>query len=101
MSLLTVEIHPEALQEAQAARDWYEARSAHAAAAFLTELDVAVARILAAPELYPPYLRGTRCYVMRRFPYLVVYRVVGMAIQVVAVAHGRRRPGYWKTRIPR
>ncbi len=28
----------------------------------------------------------------------VVYRLVGATIQVIAVAHGRRKPGYWKTR---
>ena len=38
---------------------------------------------------------------MRRFPYLIVYRTTSTAIQVVAVAHGRRRPGYWKTRFAR
>ena len=38
---------------------------------------------------------------MRRFPYLIVYRVTASAIQVVAVAHARRRPGYWKTRLAR
>lgn len=31
-----------------------------------------------------------------RFPYTVVYLVVGDAICVVAIAHERRRPGYWQ-----
>jgi toxin ParE1/3/4 len=43
-------------------------------------------------------LHGTRKYLLRRFPYAVIYRVTDEAIEVVAVAHGRRRPGYWKTR---
>jgi hypothetical protein len=38
---------------------------------------------------------------MRRFPYLVVYREVSTGLQVIAVAHGRRRPGYWKNRASR
>jgi toxin ParE1/3/4 len=98
MKPLTVEIHPEAITEARAAREWYQARSADAAKAFLAELDAGIASIRSAPDLYPSYLHGTRRYVMRRFPYLVVDRVVSATIQVVAVAHGRRRPGYWKTR---
>jgi len=33
--------------------------------------------------------------VLRRFPFGVVYRVLAGEIQVVAVAHHRRKPGYW------
>jgi hypothetical protein len=36
---------------------------------------------------------------MHRFPFAVVYRELPSVIQVLAVAHGHRRPGYWKTRI--
>lgn len=98
MTQFAVHIHPEAMAEAQAARVWYETRSPEAAAAFMAELDIAVESIQNAPELYPSYLHGTRRYLMRRFPYLIVYRTVSTTIQIVAVAHGRRRPGYWKSR---
>jgi plasmid stabilization system protein ParE len=101
MSLLSLELHAEAVAGARAARQWYESRSEDAARAFLAELDVGMESIRIAPELYPPYLHGTRCYLLRRFPYLVVYRVAGTTIQVVAVAHSRRRPGYWRARSPR
>jgi plasmid stabilization system protein ParE len=101
MKPLAVEIHPEAVLEAQAAHEWYESKSPEAAAAFMAELDVGIDSIRVASELYPPYLHGTRRYLMRRFPYLIVYRNTSTAIQVVAVAHGRRRPGYWKTRFAR
>ncbi len=101
MKPLAPQIHPEAVLEAQAAREWYETKSHEAAAAFMAELDIAVDSIRAAPELYPPYLHGTRRYLMRRFPYLIVYRIASTAIEIVAVAHGRRRPGYWKKRSTR
>jgi hypothetical protein len=45
-----------------------------------------------------PTKSGVRRYVMCRFPFLVVYRVVGSEIEVIAVAHARRRPGYWRSR---
>lgn len=38
-------LHPDAIKEARAAREWYGARSAEAALAFMEELDAAVARI--------------------------------------------------------
>jgi plasmid stabilization system protein ParE len=93
-----VEFHPRALEEARAAYQWYMARSTAAASAFLSEIDLALARIAEAPDRWPAYMRGTRRYLLRRFPYSVVFRETADKIQVIAVAHGRRRPGYWKNR---
>jgi plasmid stabilization system protein ParE len=98
MKPLDVEVHPEAIAEARAARQWYQTRSPSAAEAFLSELDAGMEAIRAAPDLYPRYLHGTRRYLMHRFPYLIVYRATATVIEVVAVAHGRRRPGYWRSR---
>lgn len=94
----SVELHPEALGDARSAYDWYFERNPSAAAAFLAEIDRAVEEITEAPERWPRFLFGTRRFVLRRYPFSVVYRVSGGTIQVVAFAHGRRRPGYWRTR---
>ena len=98
MRRLSVDIHPEAMRGGRAARQWYQSRSVDAAKAFLAELDIGIESIRTAPELYPTYLHGTRCYLLRRFPYLIVYRVTSETVHVYAVAHSRRRPGYWKAR---
>ena len=47
MKPLAVEIHPEAVLEAQAAREWYESKSPEAAAAFMAELDIGIDSIRA------------------------------------------------------
>jgi plasmid stabilization system protein ParE len=93
------DFHPAASDEAEEAYGRYAERSTIAAARFLEELDSAIARIQAYPEIGGSYLHGTRCWLMRRFPYLVVYKLTDEAVLVVALAHGRRRPGYWKTRV--
>lgn len=98
MAALPVEFHPEAVAEAAAAAAWYRQRSEGAGAAFLAELDHAVSRAAQAPASWSPYIAGTRRYLFRRFPFALVYRELHGFIQIVAVAHGRRRPGYWKTR---
>ena len=98
MSLPTLEFHPQAIAEARAARKWYATRSENAADAFVAELDRAVARIIESPSRWPAHVHGTRRYLLRRFPFSLVYRVTGSVITVVAVSHGKRRPGYWKTR---
>ncbi len=91
-------VHPEAIAEARAARSWYYARSPEVAEAFMAELDLAIARIEEAPRQWPPYLGDTRRYLLRRFPFFVVFREMEDGVQVLAVAHGRRRPGYWQGR---
>lgn len=93
-----VDIHPEAVAEAQAAYRWYLERNQIAATAFLAELDRAVELISEGPMRWPAHLHGTRRFLLRRFPFAIVYREVSETIQIVAVAHGRRKPGYWKER---
>jgi plasmid stabilization system protein ParE len=93
-----VAFHPEALAEAQAAIAWYRERSVLAANAFITELGKAVDAVYDAPQRWPLYLGETRRFPLRRFPFWVIYREKPQAIEVLAVAHARRRPGYWRAR---
>jgi plasmid stabilization system protein ParE len=93
-----VEFHPEAFEDAAAAFGWYCERSDTAAAGFLRELEHGVAAIAEAPQRWPPGAAGTRRFLLKRFPLSLVYREQATSIQIIAVAHGRRRPGYWKHR---
>ena len=95
---LPVVLHPDAVEEAQAAWQWYLERSQSAADSFLAELDHGVESISEEPERWPLFVHGTRRFLFRRFPFQIVYRVANDRIEVVAIAHGRRKPGYWKTR---
>ncbi|MHB0958931.1 MAG: hypothetical protein ACYC0X_26630 [Pirellulaceae bacterium] len=49
--------------------------------------------------MWASYLSGTHRYLMKRFPFVVIYRVTTDRIEIVAIAHGRRKPGYWKRRM--
>lgn len=96
---MVIVFHPAASDELDAAHDWYAGRSPVASERFLEELDLAMSAIENHPDCGAMYLHETRCYLMRRFPYLVVYhRPNAETIEIVAVAHGRRRPGYWAGR---
>src|SRR5678809_549509 len=95
---MRVSFHPEAVAESAAAHDWYRERSPRAAARFLAEIDRAIARILERPTCGAEHRSGTRRYPFRRFPFVLVYRVLRSEIQVLAIAHGKRRPGYWRHR---
>jgi hypothetical protein len=69
----SVGYHPAAFGEAQGAAAWYRERSPQAEAAFLAEIERAVKAISAGPERWPPYLQGSRRYLLHRFPFSVVY----------------------------
>ena len=98
MSGKPVEFHPEAIAEAEAAVAWYRERSVRAAEALLRELEKAIQTLSATPDRWPVFEHGCRRYPLLRFPYLLIYRETTSSIQVLAVAHGRRRPGYWRSR---
>ena len=98
MNPAQIRIHPWAEVEIVEAYRWYRARSLLAAVAFRAQLDRAIALIAEAPERQAAYLQGTRRVLVRRFPFSVIYRTGDGGVEIVAVAHGRRRPGYWADR---
>ncbi|MBN1607673.1 MAG: type II toxin-antitoxin system RelE/ParE family toxin [Polyangiaceae bacterium] len=93
-----LDVLPDAADEALVAAEWYRRRSAKAAAAFQHEIRSAFDRIQQSPETWPRHHHGTRRVLLHRFPYEVVYRIFSEVILVVAIAHCRRRPGYWRKR---
>src|SRR5436309_10058120 len=98
---MQVGFHRLAAQELVSARRAYARHSIRAAERFESEVEVAVQRITSAPLLGSPYDVHHRWVRLRRFPYLVCYRILDADhILIVAVAHARRRPGYWRRRRP-
>ena len=99
MSGTKVEFTPEALLEIDEAFERYLGESRRAAEAFVREVDRAVALIASSPTIWPHFEAGTRRYVLRKFPYNIIYREIPVGIEVVAVAHHKRRPRYWLRRL--
>ena len=98
MAEAEVVFHPEASAEYAEAYAWYAGHDPRAAERFEQEVEFAVQCIAQDPHRRPQYDETHRKLVLRRFPYLVIYRELGERIWIVAVAHGHRRPGYWKKR---
>jgi len=91
-----VEFHEEAALEMLSAIHWYFLRNKEVASRFAKEITRAVELIVEAPKRWPSYSRETRKFVLRQFPFLLIYRELTDVIQILAVAHSHRRPGYWK-----
>jgi len=99
MPSAAIRLDPAAAQEFWAALAWYKARSVRAAQKFRAEFKRLAKRLAAAPERGTLY-RNTYYWVrMRRFPYVLYYEVVDPTqVNLLAVAHTRRRAGYWLKR---
>lgn len=90
--------HPDAILDAEAARNWYAERSPLAARGFLLALSDAVEAVVAAPNRWPEKSDGCRYYhFTSRYPFTLVYRTASK-FEVVAVAHQLRKPGFWNRR---
>lgn len=92
-------IIPAALAELHDAAAFYTASAnLELGLAFIAEFERGVNAILANPKVGAPFREARRRYVLARFPYSVMYQIKLDEIRVVAVAHQRRRPGYWTAR---
>jgi len=78
--------------------DWYAERSAQAAARFAFTVDAALSAIAHNPKRFAAIDERHRECPMGRFPFRVVYRIEADGIIVMAIAHVKRRPGYWRDR---
>ena len=96
---MRLEFFEDAASELEEDRRWYRERSESAEAGFLRELDHAIQQVTDAPARWPRYLASTQRYVFPTYPYSLVYFVEDDAIRVVAVAHDKQRPGYWRKRL--
>ena len=94
-----LQIHPAALAEFKSAVTWYLERSETAAINFVGEVDRAINLIMGSPSSWPHGDFATRKFVLQRFPFVIIYRERNSAVQILAVAHGHRRPNYWKDRL--
>lgn len=92
-------LHPEAEADLREAAEYYRERAdINIVRAFFADFERSMALLLEHPLLGAQWLFGKRRLVMRHFPYSIIYTVAAQEIQVLAVAHQSRRPGYWRKR---
>ncbi len=97
---MPVTFHRLAAAEYVTARRWYAARNANAAGRFVAEFNAAVGRIDLRPAVGSPWAGAIRWVRVRRYPYLLYFEEVSPGnVFVYAVAHARRRQGYWVRRV--
>ena len=93
--------HPEARAEALDARSVYDAKSLALGDRFAAAVAAMVAEVCRAPQRYRFVRQPVRRHFERPFPYAVLYVDEPEHVLILAVAHFKRRPGYWLHRLKR
>jgi plasmid stabilization system protein ParE len=99
-----VRFDDEADAEYRFAGRWYEGRREHLGTEFFDAVDATIDQIVAMPRAGArvprlPANLTVRRRAVTRFPYHVVYLEMTSHIRILAIAHDRRKPGYWKDRL--
>jgi plasmid stabilization system protein ParE len=95
---MNVRMIPLARREMLRAARWYERRAQGLGDRFLDEVRLALIAMREYPLSGSPVNLLFRRKLLDTFPYALIYRVDEDDIVIVAVAHLRRRPGYWLRR---
>lgn len=96
---MKVAFHPEARLEYREAAAFYEERRPGLGAAFSREIEGAIEQILEAPDRWRFIEQDVRRCLAHIFPYGVLNTVESDFVLIIAVAHGSRKPGYWRERL--
>ena len=91
--------HPDAEAELAEAAEFYERKLPGLGTRFRAEFDSAAALILQTPTRWRILEKDIRRFLMRRFPYSILYRIEGEEVRILVVKHHSRHPDYWKARL--
>lgn len=91
--------HPEALSEFRDAVRYLKVRSYNVAVRFDSQIRTTIQGIVKTPERWRELETGIRRCLVDVFPYSIIYSIEPKFVLIIAVAHAKRAPGYWKHRV--
>lgn len=86
----------DAAEELRHAVEYYQKSSFGLGVDFLSEFERAADLICGMAEAWSPVDEHFRRFLMRRFPYAIIYRVDGDAVVITSVFHQHRHPHSWR-----
>jgi toxin ParE1/3/4 len=95
---MTLIYHPDAEAELIEAAQFYSRRVPGLGADFLDTVDAAIEEILSSPHRWRMVEGDVRRYLLPRFPFAILYRILPDHLRVLAIKHHSRKPDYWQER---
>jgi plasmid stabilization system protein ParE len=93
-----IDFRSEAVEEIDDAFTWYEEQRVGLGDEFLFAFLARIHDLQEDPQRWAVLYRKIRACPMRRFPYIIYYRLLDDCINVIAVQHGHRNPRAWRRR---
>ena len=94
----TISVHEIAETEINEAADFYDLESPGLGNVFIDEIQRAIQNIVKFPAAAPLVRGRVRKRIVTKFPYALVYAAREDEVRILAVAHHKRRPFYWRGR---
>jgi plasmid stabilization system protein ParE len=91
-------LHDDADLELNDTADYYDLKSLGLGGAFLDDLERGFAMIREHPDAAAEVAPGVRRLVLPKFPLSIIYAPLTDVIRVLAIAHQRQKPYYWRGR---
>ena len=91
--------HPDARDELFSAITYYNEQSPGLGTEFLEEIKKSVNKIQENPTRWKLLKKQVRQYIVQRFPFSIFYISTPEQVYIVAIAHNKRKPYYWKSRV--
>lgn len=96
---MTFRFLPPAETELLKGISYYSAISPELGSRFEQAVAEAVKSVAAHPERGAPRSGSTRRWLVKSFPFGVIYRASESEVLIVAIAHERKKPEYWAGRL--
>jgi toxin ParE1/3/4 len=94
-----VVVHGDARRELLEARDYIDEHRPGHGERFVAAIEQEFERLVEFPRMGKPLILGARRRTVRGWPYSIVYQPLLDRVYVIAIAHHRRRPDYWRKRL--
>ena len=95
---MKVKFHPAAEKELIETSAFYDNEVPGLGERFVAEVERAITLVVERPNIGEKIDKGRRRMVLARFPYSLIYSTESNDLWILAIAHQRRHPGYWRGR---
>lgn len=96
--MTSVIFDPDARLEFLSTAQYYEDCQIGLGQRFNSAVEFAVNQISEAPFRYRIIRAPFRRYLLQKFPFSIIYSIEPNHIRIIAIAHTKRKPGYWSER---
>jgi len=93
-----IEFHPQAILELDKTVDYYEEIQSGLGFKFMNEIQIGINTITNYPHSWQKMSESTRRYIIRKFPFGIIYMFYSDRIYIIAIMHLSRKPEYWSSR---